>query len=167
MKKLFIALAAIMSICSCNNNFEDYNYYGYFFPEFYYPELEQMKNEEIRMRCSFLNPEEGNEGMVAIKQVDESGEIMSGTGNTALYIKSNEGVELLSPMEIKLNTGSGETISITITDISIEKDYLFVRARKIGDKKDERYYDVDNMMWLDFDKAEMNEWTSFKKQYGN
>lgn len=166
MKKLAIIFAAIISLCSCNSNFEDYNYYGYFFPEFYFPELEQMKNVEIRMRCSFLNPEEGSEGMLAIKQVDETGEIMSDTGNTALYIKSDKGVELLSPMEIKLNTGNGKTISITITGISVEKDYLLVKARKIGDKKDERYYDIDNMMWLDFDKAEMNEWTSFEKKYG-
>lgn len=83
MKKLAIVFAAIISLCSCNSNFEDYNYYAYFFPEFYFPELEQMKNVEIRMRCSFLNPEEGGEGMLAIKQVDETGEIMSETGNTA------------------------------------------------------------------------------------
>lgn len=167
MKKLFVVSAAIISLCSCNSNFEDYNYYGYFFPEFYYPEQEQMKNVEIRMRCSFLNPEEGSEGMLSIKQVDETGEIMSDTGNTALYIKTDDGIELLSPMKVTFKTENNDIISITITDISIEKDYLSVRARKIGDKKDTRYYDVDNMMWLDFDKAEMNEWTGFKKQYGN
>jgi len=166
MKKLVIIFAVIVSLCSCKNNFEDYNYYGYFFPEFYYPELEQMKNEEIRMRCSFLNPEEGNEGMVAIKQVDESGEIMSDTGNTALYIKNKKGVELLSPMELKLKVKGEKSISITITDINIEKDDMTVRAKKIGDKNDKRYYDVDNMIWLDFDKAEMNEWKSFNKKYG-
>lgn len=167
MKKLFIAFAAIISLCSCNSNFEDYNYYGYFFPEFYFPELEQMKNEEIRMRCSFLNPEEGSEGMLAIKQVDETGEIMSETGNTALYIKTDDGIELLSPTKVTFKTRNNDIISITITDISIEKDYLIVRARKIGDKKDKRYYDVDNMIWLDFDKAEMNEYVSFVKKYGN
>lgn len=69
-------------------------------------------------------------------------------------------------MKVTFKAQNNDVISITITDISIEKDYLFVRARKIGDKKDKRYYDVDNMIWLDFDKAEMNEWTSFKKQYG-
>lgn len=167
MKKLFIAFAAIISLCSCNSNFEDYNYYGYFFPEFYFPELEQMKNEEIRMRCSFLNPEEGSEGMLAIKQVDETGEIMSETGNTALYIKTDDGIELLSPTKVTFKTRNNDIISITITDISIEKDYLIVRARKIGDKKDKRYYDVDNMIWLNFDKAEMNEYVSFVKKYGN
>lgn len=165
MKKLAIIFAAIISLCSCNSNFEDYNYYGYFFPEFSFPELEQMKNVEIRMRCSFLNPEEGNEGMVAIKQVDESGEIMSDTGNTALYIKNKKGVELLSPMELKLKVKGEKSISITITDINIEKDYMTVRARKIGDKNDKRYYDVENMIWLDFDKAEMNEYVSFVKKY--
>ncbi|MBQ3022902.1 MAG: hypothetical protein IJD91_06250 [Clostridia bacterium] len=166
MKKLVIIFVAIISLCSCNSNFEDYNYYGYFFPEFYFPELEQMKNVEIRMRCSFLNPEEGSEGMLAIKQVDETGEIMSETGNTALYIKTDDGIELLSPMKVTFKTQKDDIISITITDINVEKDYLFVRARKIGDKKDKRYYDVDNMIWIDFDKAEMNEWASFKKQYG-
>lgn len=166
MKKLAIIFAAIISLCSCKNNFEDYNYYGYFFPEFYFPEMEQMKNAEIKMRCSFLNPEEGNEGMLAIKQVDETGEIMSETGNTALYIKTDDSIELLSPMKVTFKTQKDDIISITITNINVEKDYLFVKAVKIGDKNDKRYYDVDNMIWLDFDKAEMNEYVSFVKKYG-
>ena len=65
-----------------------------------------------------------------------------------------------------LKTNNGKIISITVTDITINKDYLFVKARKISDKNDSRYYDVDNMIWLNFDKAEMNEWKSFTKKYG-
>lgn len=164
MRKIAIILAAIVSLCSCKSNFEDYNYYGYFLPQFYYPEIEKV---EIKMRCSFLNPEGGNEGMLAIKQIDESGEIMSDTGNSSLYIKTDDGIELLSPMKVTFKTQNDNRVSITITDITIEKDYLLVLARKIGDKTDTRYHNLDNMIWLDFDKAELNEWKSFKKQYGN
>ena len=166
MKKIAVLVIALLSLCSCKDNFEDYNYYGFFYPAFYYSGFENEEDLEIKIKCTFLNPEEGDEGVMAIRQLDENGEMMADTGNTAVYFKNKDGIELLTPTKLPLKTNNGKIISITVTDITINNDYLFVKARKISDKNDSRYYDVDNMIWLNFDKAEMNEWKSFTKKYG-
>lgn len=160
MKRLLCLLFCCTLISSCKNSFEDYFYYGTYFSE-----LSNMG--EITLMCAFLNTQEENDGMVAIRQVNKTDkEILEDSGAVGVYQKDGKGIKLNSPMRLEMIDGYGELQYITIDEIEVRKNQLLAKGQKTTDKSNKDYDSPSNFVYIDFQQGEMADYVEFIKNHG-
>lgn len=155
MKRLLWCFVAVLLLCSCKNNFEDYLYHASYFPEL-------SADAEIKLQCSFLRIEGESEAMISVKQLDSRGEIMKETGDVTYYTINKDKLNLSKTLSIGVIDKNGRSITFYVDYVSYSKDGLFM----LGKYSKGDYYQKDNQVTLSFSRGEMNSYVAFMKKYG-